>query len=289
MEIQCSILQKEQQLQLLQNGWLPEELEIDPDENRLFFGGVDAQSRLVALAVYHLPVMDRHSAVLEYVSVPKHCRRQKVGTQLLHLAEQKLQQLGRKRVSCEWRGSQQEIEEMAAFLQSAGFHPAMKPSYLVKYAQGQFQGSKLDELQKAEPAIWKAIVRIDDYHDPRLQQLMKKHDATGFYIEERDYRPELCRFYIEGGEIKGAACMKRRKNGDLENVKGYLSPTLRNQYAMTLLIAALIYGLKTAVTPGRKIYLKIYRSSYYKSMVELFGEGLEKYVFQEYEKEIGGF
>lgn len=289
MEIQCSILQEEQQLQLLQNGWLPEELEIEPDEDRLFFGGVDAQSRLIALAVYHLPAQDRSSAVLECVSVPKSCRRQKVGAQLLYLAEQKLRQLGRMHISCEWRGSQTAVEAAAAFLQSTGFHPTMEQACLVEYAQGQFQGSRLEQLKTAEPKMFQSIIRINDYYDPRLQQLMKRHETTGFYIEERDYRPELCRFYIEGGEIKGAACMKRRKNGDLENVKGYLSPTLRNQYAMTLLIAVLIDELKTIVAPGSKIYLKLYRSSYYKSMVELFGEGLEKYVFQEYEKEIGGF
>ena len=82
--------------------------------------------------------------------------------------------------------------------------------------------------------------------------------------------------------------MRFRKDGSLMTMKGYLSPKLKNRYAMTLLIASLISDLRTKLQPGIKIYIKIYRQSFYESVKKLFGEGQEQYVLQEYERVIGG-
>ena len=54
MEIRCVLLKKEQQEQLIQCGWIPKELDIVPDEQRLFFGGLDEGKNLKAIAVYAL-------------------------------------------------------------------------------------------------------------------------------------------------------------------------------------------------------------------------------------------
>lgn len=288
MEIQCVLLKKEQQEQLIQCGWIPKELDIVPDEWRLFFGGIDEGKNLKAIAVYVVSSRNRRAATLEYVSVRKECRRQGVGTKLLQFSEEQLQLLGRKRLSCEWHGDEQDLENVTSFLQEAGFRPVMKPAHMIVYGQGRFQGSELQKLQKASPKLWKSVIRIDDYHDLRLRRLLAQYETTGFYIEERDYRPELCRFYIEDGEIRGAACMRRMKSGDLTTMKGYLSPALQNKFAMTLLIAVLINDLRTVLKPGIKIYLKLYRKKFYESVKKLFGEGQEEYLFREYERVIGG-
>ena len=288
MEIQCVLLKKEQQEQLIQCGWIPKELDIVPDEWRLFFGGIDEEKNLKAIAVYAVSSRNRRAATLEYVSVRKECRRQGVGTKLLQFSEEQLQLLGRKRLSCEWHGDEQDLEDVTSFLQEAGFRPVMKPAHMIVYGQGRFQGSELQKLQKASPKLWKSVIRIDDYYDRRLRRLLAQYETTGFYIEERDYRPELCRFYIEDGEIRGAACMRRMKSGDLTTMKGYLSPALQNKFAMTLLIAVLINDLQMVLKPGIKIYLKLYRKKFYESVKKLFGEGQEEYLFREYERVIGG-
>lgn len=288
MEIQCVLLKKEQQEQLIQCGWIPKELDIVPDEWRLFFGGIDEGKNLKAIAVYAVSSRNRRAATLEYVSVRKECRRQGVGTKLLQFSEEQLQLLGRKRLSCEWHGDEQDLENVTSFLQEAGFRPVMKPAHMLVYGQGQFQGSELQKLQKASPKLWKSVIRIDDYYDRRLRRLLAQYETTGFYMEERDYRPELCRFYIEDGEIRGAACMRRMKSGDLTTMKGYLSPALQNKFAMTLLIAVLINDLQMVLKPGIKIYLKLYRKKFYESVKKLFGEGQEEYLFREYERVIGG-
>ncbi len=288
MEIQCVLLKKEQQEQLIQCGWIPKELDIVPDEWRLFFGGLDEEKNLKAIAVYALSPRNRKNVALEYVFAQKQCRRQGVGTKLLQFSEEQLQLLGRKRLSCEWHGDEQDLENVTSFLQEAGFRPVMKPAHMVVYGQGQFQGSELQKLQKASPKLWKSVIRIDDYHDLRLRRLLAEYETTGCYIEESGYRPELCRFYIEDGEIRGAACMRCMKNGDLTTMKGYLSPALQNKFAMTLLIAVLINDLQTVLKPGIKIYLKLYRKKFYESVKKLFGEGQEEYLFREYERVIGG-
>lgn len=288
MKIRCVLLKEEQQEQLIQCGWIPEELDIVPDERRLFFGGIDEGKKLKAVAVYALSPRNRRDVTLECVFVQRQCRRQGIGTKLLQLSEQQLQLLGRTRLSCEWHGSEQDLENVTAFLQEVGFRPTMAPAHMVVYGQGQFQGSELQKLQKASPKLWKSVVRIDDYHDLRLRRLLAQHKTTGFYIEECDYRPELCRFYVEDGEIRGAACMRCMKNGDLKTVKGYLSPALQNKFAMTLLIAVLIYNLRTVLKPGIKIYLRLYRQNFYESVKKLFGEGQEEFLFREYERMIGG-
>ena len=288
MEIRCVLLKQEQQEQLIQCGWIPKELDIVPDEWRLFFGGIDEGKNLKAIAVYAVSSRNRRAATLEYVSVRKECRRQGVGTKLLQFSEEQLQLLGRKRLSCEWHGDEQDLENVTSFLQEAGFRPVMKPAHMLVYGQGQFQGSELQKLQKASPKLWKSVIRIDDYYDRRLRRLLAQYETTGFYMEERDYRPELCRFYIEDGEIRGAACMRRMKSGDLTTMKGYLSPALQNKFAMTLLIAVLINDLQMVLKPGIKIYLKLYRKKFYESVKKLFGEGQEEYLFREYERVIGG-
>ena len=288
MEIQCVLLKKAQQDQMIQRGWITKELDIVPDEWRLFFGGLDEEKNLKAIAVYALSPRNRKNVALEYVFAQKQCRRQGVGTKLLQFSEEQLQLLGRKRLSCEWHGDEQDLENVTSFLQEAGFRPVMKPAHMVVYGQGQFQGSELQKLQKASPKLWKSVIRIDDYHDLRLRRLLAQYETTGFYIEESDYRPELCRFYIEDGEIRGAACMRCMKNGDLTTMKGYLSPALQNKFAMTLLIAVLINDLQTVLKPGIKIYLKLYRKKFYESVKKLFGEGQEEYLFREYERVIGG-
>lgn len=288
MEIRCIILKKEQQEQMIRCGWIPKELDIVPDESRLFFGGIDEDKRLKAIAVYSLPQRERREVTLEYVTVIQECRRQGVGTKLMQLAEQQLQLLGRKRLSCEWHGNEQDLENVTAFLQKAGFRPTMKPAHMVVYSRGQFQGSELQKLRDTPSKLWKAVVRIDDYHDLRLRRLLAQYERTGFYIEDRDYRPELCRFYIEGGEIKGAACMRRMRSGDLITVKGYLSPDLQNKFAMTLLIAVLIHDLSTILEPEIKIYLKLYHKNFYESVKKLFGEGQKEILFREYERVMGG-
>ena len=71
-------------------------------------------------------------------------------------------------------------------------------------------------------------------------------------------------------------------------MKGYLSPTLKNKYAMTLLVAAQISDLRNALEPGTKIYLKLYRRSFYDNVKKLFGDGQTEFLFQEYECEMGG-
>ena len=288
MEIRCVLLKKEQQEQLIQCGWIPKELDIVPDEWRLFFGGLDEGKNLKAIAVYALSPRNRKNAALEYIFVQKRCRRQGVGTKLLQFSEEQLQLLGRKRLSCEWHGSEQDLENVTSFLQEAGFRPVKKPAHILVYNQGQFQGSELQKLQKTSPKLWKSVVRIDDYHELRMRRLLAQYETTGFYIEERDYDPELCRFYIEDGEIRAAACLRRMKNGDLTTMKGYLSPQLQNKFAMTLLIAVLINDLRTVLQPEIKIYLKLYRSNFYESVKKLFGEGQEEYLFREYERVIGG-
>lgn len=286
MEIRCVVLTEKQQRALLQNGWIPKELEIIPDEKRLFFGGIDERNNMRGIAVYRLPQKKRKKVVLEYVSVPKQCRRQGIATTLLRLAEKQLQQY--ERIVSARIGSKEELECASAFLQAIGFQPLIEPKYFLVYAQGQFQGSRLEQLKTVKKNFWDSVVRIDDYHDLRLKCFLTKPKADDFYIEERSYRPQLWRFFIEGGQIKGAAGMQFTPNGNLITRKGYLAPDLKNKYAMTLLIASLIYDLQDILQPDIKIYLKLYQSQYYKSVIELFGKGQEEYWFQEYGREIGG-
>lgn len=288
MEIRCILLQKEQQKRLIQCGWIPNDLEIVLNEQTLFFGSLDEENHLRAIAVFSFSKSNLRDVKLEYIFVQKQCRRQGIGVKLLHFSEEQLQLLGTRRLLCEWHDSEANMEIVSAYLKKAGYLPTIKPAHMLVYKQGQFQGSELEKLKDAEPKIWKSVVRIEDYHDWHLKKLLAKRETTGFYIEESDYRPELCRFYIEEGEIKGAACMRFMKDGSLTTMKGYLAPTLKCKYAMTLLIARLIQDLGTVLTPGIKIYLKIYRKKFYESAKKNFGEGQEEYLLQEYERMIGG-
>lgn len=288
MDIRCIVLKKEQQEALFQNGWIPKEFDLEAGGETLFFGGIDEKKNLNAIAVYSFSKENPRNRKLMYVYVRAKYRRQGVGSKLLMLCTEQLGNMGAKRLSCEWQGSEEELKQGTDFLLRAGFVPSMEAAPLLVYARGQFQGSELDKLKNAEPGIWKSMIHIEDYHDRTLQKLLAKQETTGFYIAESDYRPELCRFYLEEGEIRGAACMRQKKNGDLVTLKGYLSPTLKNKYAMTLLIAAQIYDLKAALKPETKIILKLYRQGFYEMVKKLFGDGQTESLFREYECEIGG-
>lgn len=288
MDIRCVVLSAEQQEILFRNGWIPEELDLVTDQNTLFFGGIDEAKNLQAIAVYTFSKANRRNATLAYVYVTAKSRGQGIGTKLLALCGEQLKLMGTKKLTCEWQGSEEELERATYFLENAGFSATMEAAPVVEYVRGQFQGSGLDKLKETQPEVWNSMIYIENYRDKLLQKLLAKQEVTGFYIAESDYRPELCRFYLEDGEIKGAACMRQTKKGDLVTMKGYLSPTLKNKYAMTLLVAAQISDLRNALEPGTKIYLKLYRRSFYDNVKKLFGDGQTEFLFQEYECEMGG-
>lgn len=288
MEIQGVILNQEQQEQLFRSGWIPESLDVTTGEEALFFGGIDTEKNLVAIAVWNISGAVRREAGLEYVFVRRQSRGQGVGLSLLRFCAEQLQQLGTRQLTGEWQDDAQELERVTHFLQKAGFLPTMETAPVVRYAPGQFQGSELEKLKTAQQDLWKAMVRIEDYRDRRLQKLLAQYETGGFYIAERDFEPELCRFYLEGGEIKGAACMRRTRNGDLKNLKGYLAPDLKNKFAMTLLVAAQIQALRGTIRPGTGIYMRFYRAGFYEAARKLFGEGEAEYCFREYECRMGG-
>ena len=131
------------------------------------------------------------------------------------------------------------------------------------------------------------MIRVDDYHARNLRKFLAQYETTGFYIKERDFRPELCRFYLEDGEIKAAAGMRILKNGSLTLMTGYISPALKYKNVTTFLIAALICDLRTVLRPGIKIYLKVYHNKIYESVKKILGEGQKEYILQEYERVIG--
>lgn len=288
MEIQGVVLSAEQQEQLLRNGWIPKTLDVELNENTLVFGGVDAEKNLLAIAVWTPSGASCREAKLEYVFVRKQSRGQQMGVKLLQLCVEQFRQMGTVRLTGEWQDKEPALEKVTGFLERAGFQPTMEAAPVIRYVQGQLQGSELEKLNAMEQNLAKSMIRIEDYRDRRLQKLLAQRETTGFYIEERDFRPELCRFYLEGGEIKGAACMHQMKNGDLRSVKGYLAPNLKNKFAMTLLIATQIQELRGVLNPGTGIYIKFYRDYFYESARKLFGEGEEEYRFREYEYRIGG-
>ena len=287
MKIRCVVFDDTYLRQLKKRGWIPQDLEIGLEECCLF-GGVDGEQQLRAIAIFSYTRLYRRDMRLEYVFVQEGWRRQGIGTELLQMAGAYLQPLGMRRMLCERYGAPEEMETLCAFLKKAGFSPKECEARMVAYSQGDFQGSALDRLRDANPQIWKHVVQIDDYHDRMLRRLLARHEATGFYIKEEDYEPKLCRFYVEDGEIRAAACMRFLPDGSLTTLKGYRSPDLKNKNCMTYLIAALIYGLKTELQPGVKIYVKVYRKKFYESVKALFGEGQEEYPLLEFERVIGG-
>lgn len=123
MEIRCVLLKKEQQEQLMRSGWIPAELDVVPDERRLFFGGIDEGKKLKAIAVYALSPRNWRDVTFEYVYVQKQCRRQGIGTKLQQLSEQQLKLLGKKRLNCEWHGSEQDLENVTSFDCGAAKNP----------------------------------------------------------------------------------------------------------------------------------------------------------------------
>lgn len=287
MEIRCVVFDEKQLEQLITGGWIPESLDITLQEC-CFFGGVDEQNQMRAIAIYSYSWLSRKDMKLEYVFVQAKWRRQGIGSRLLRLAEGQLQLMGMRKLFCEWYDTEPNMEIVSGCLKKARYTLTMDQAHVFAYTQGDFQGSELDKLKDSNLKMWESVIQIDDYHDRNLRKFLLEHETTGFYIKESDFRPELCRFYMEDGEIKGAACMRFRKDGSLMTMKGYLSPKLKNRYAMTLLIASLISNLRTKLQPGIKIYIKIYRQSFYESVKKLFGEGQEQYVLQEYERVIGG-
>lgn len=280
------VFEEEQLQQLIDGGWIPNGLDISLDEC-CFFGGVDEQNQLRAVAVFSYSWLHQKYMKLEYVFVQNKWRRHGIGLRLLQLAEGRMQSIGIKNLVCEWYDTEPDMEIVSAFLKKAGFNTSMDQGHMFVYAQGDFQGSELDKLKETNLKMWDCVAQINDYHDRNLSKFLSQHETTGFYIKESDFRPELCRFYIEEGEIKGAACMRFRKDGSLITMKSYLSPKLKNKYAMTLLIADLVSNKQMQLSPEIKIYVKIYRKSFYESAKRLFGEGQEQYVLQEYERVIG--
>lgn len=285
LDIRCTVIKNEQYQQLMDKGWIPSDLDVVPDKYTALFATVDKQNNLLAVAVFSTQPQDTHVLKLEYISVHQHYQLQGIGKKLLLFAENSLKVLGATKFLCEWQGTEADMDGVPVFLQKVGFMPAMEPGHLVVYLQGQFQGSSLDKLKGKEAEIRKSVVRIEDYHDSCLQRLLSQYKSTGFFIGEREFQPDLCRFYVENGRIRGAACMRYRTDGNLTTRKGYLSQELKNPYAMTFLISILIYDLKEQFKPGTKIYLKLYREQFYQSVVNLFGEGQEQYLFREFEKE----
>lgn len=286
MDIRCTVLMKKQYDQLIENGWIPEELDVVPDKYTAVFGAVDQQNNLLAVAVFSTLPQDGRELKLEYISVHKLYHRQGIGSKLLLFAVRKLKSLGGTKICCEWWGKEADIDTTPVFLQKVGFMPIMKPEHMVVYLQGQFQDSSLEKLRGKESDIRKSVVKIENYYDLRLKRLLSQYETTGFFIGEQDFHPDLCRFYIEKGVLRGAACLRFMKDGNLKTLKGYMSPEVKNPYAMTFLVSILIYDLKGKVKPGTKIYLKLYRENFYESVINLFGEGHEQYLFQEFEREL---
>lgn len=287
MEIQCIVLSEDQQKQAQACGWIPDDLYFVP-ERCIFFGGMTEQKQLAALAIYSGSAGIPGEMELVYVCTARAWRGNGVGIRLLEMAEQQLCKQGVQRIRCGWQGTEAELVRTAAYLEQIGYAPATEISHVCICPHEYFQNSSLNRLKEAQAEKWQSVVEIHDYYDHRLKKLLKKHETTGFYIEEDEFVPELCRFYMEDGEIRGAICMRYRRDGSLTSMKGYLSPDLKYKYAMTLMIAVLIYEAKHVAKPGSRVYLKIYRKGFYESVKKLFGEIPEEWFFQEYEKKTGG-
>ena len=287
MELQCMVLSEEQQRQAQECGWIPDDLDFEPEKS-IFFGGMTEAQKLAALAIYSGNAGKPGELELVYVCTADAWLGNGAGIRLLEMAEEYLQEQGIQKIHSEWQGTEAELARLAEYLGRAGYRPATEPAHLCICPQGYFQNSTLDRLKDAQPEKWRSVTEIRDYYDHRLQRLLKKHETTGFYISREEFLPELCRFYIEDDEIRGAACMRYRRDGNLTTMKGYLSPDLKYPYAMTLLIAALVHDAGHMVKPGKRIYLKIYRNGFYDSVKKLFGAIPEECFFQEYERRLGG-
>ena len=287
MELRCVVLNKEQQRQIRECGWIPEDLDFVPEKS-IFFGGMTKEKKLAAVAVYSGSPSNAREMKLVYTGVAKKWRGNGLGIQLLALSAQQLKKRGIQRFCSEWQGTEEELSFVEDYLGRAGYAPVMEPCHLCICPQGYFQNGVLEKLKDAQPREWYSVIEIPDYYDRRLKKLLMKRETTGFYISEDEFAPELCRFYIEDDEIRAAACMRYRRDGGLISVKGYLSPDLKYKYAMTMMIAVLIHDTRTLLKPENKVYLKVYRGAFYESVKKLFGEIPEECYFQEYERKMGG-
>ena len=287
MELQCIVLSEEQQKQAQECGWIPDDLDFVPEKS-IFFGGMTKEKQLAALAIYSGSEGKPGELELVYVCTDSAWRGNGAGIRLLEMAEGHLREQGIRKIRSEWQGTEAELARAAEYLGRAGYRPAAEPAHLCICPQEYFQNSTLDRLKGAQPEKWQSVEEIRDYYDHRLQRLLKKHETTGFYISREEFVPELCRFYIEDDEIRGAICMRYRRDGNLTSMKGYLSPDLKYPYAMTLMIAVLIHDAERVVKPGSTVYLKIYRKGFYDSVKKLFGAIPEECFFQEYERKMGG-
>lgn len=283
MELQCMVLSEEQQRQVQECGWIPDNLDFVPEKS-IFFGGMTEEQQLAALAIYSGNEGKPEELELVYVCTDSAWRGNGAGIRLLEMAEEYLHEQGIRKIHSEWQGTEAELARTAEYLGRAGYRPAAEPAHLCICPQEYFQNSTLDRLKDAQPEKWRSVVEIRDYYDRRLQRLLKKHDTAGFYISEDEFVPELCRFYIEDDEIRGAICMRYRRDGNLTSMKGYLAPDLKYPYAMTFLIAVLVHDAGRVAEPGKRIYLKIYRKGFYDSVKKLFGAIPEEYFFQKYER-----
>ena len=283
--IRCVVLNQQQQESIQKCGWVPDGLDFIPEKS-VFFGAMTEQKKLAAVAIYSSARVMPGEVELVYICTAKVWRGQEIGLQLLKMSEQLLQKRGIRKIYSEWHGSAEELQQVSGYLSKVGYRPTMEPAHFAICPQGHFQNSALEKLQKAQPKAWNAVEKIQDYYDRRLKKLLLKQETTGFYLTEEEFVPELCRFYIEEDEIRAAICMRYRSDGNLGTIKGYISPALKYQYAMTMMIAVLIHDVQKVIKPGSKIYLKMYRKGFFESAKKLFGGIPEDIYFQEYERTI---
>lgn len=288
MSLRCVLFGEEKQKRLKELGWIPKSLDAELSDCCIF-GGVNEERKLQAIAIYTIFSVEQKTMRLEYVYVRKPLRSQGLGTEMLRLAEENLQEIGYRRVCCEIAGTEARMNQLHNYLKKVGFVEKGEKGHLLVCPQGHFQGSSLEKIHTANLSIMKNIVQLADYNDCRLKKLLSKKETTGFYIEKKDYRPELCRFYMEEGEIRGAACLRYRKDGSVVSMRGYLSPNLKYKNAMTLLITELIADVGKILKPGTYLYIKIYRDNFYESALKFFGKAEEELQVQEYQREMGGY
>lgn len=234
-----------------------------------YIGGFE-EDILVGVAVFTNHHIQRKELFLEYIYVPKKLRRLGIAVELLQSIAKEVKEHGVLSIRTQLCDEYEELIKLYPFFAAAGFLETKSFGHMLVYKGDFYKDSSFERMSAVKSPFSDKIVSHPSFDIPAIKHFAAMSEETGFRLHSEDLDENLCKFYIEEGEVRAAICLKEVQGGNMITLGSYFSPELKNKEVVPFLMSEFLKNIKGLLALDSHLYVRTYRKKLYQAMLNTF-------------------